>query len=187
MARQKVMVLVGAESSGKTTLAWQLAAHFQTVWQPEFLREYLNRKAEHCPGFHFAKVPLISAAEAEHMAYAQLAAESIFLRQHAERPCLFLDTDLLMNYLYYKIYFEESLLWMERVLREGNNRHYLLLSPDLPWEPDPQREGPHVKQQIFQHTAQLLSEWALPFSLVKGQGMQRWLSAVEVVQQICRG
>ena len=38
------IVLFGPESSGKTTLATQLAAHYKTTWVPEFARDYLQKK-----------------------------------------------------------------------------------------------------------------------------------------------
>ena len=38
------VVLFGPESTGKTTLSGQLARHYNTVWAPEFAREYLQDK-----------------------------------------------------------------------------------------------------------------------------------------------
>ena len=40
------IVLFGPESSGKTTLATQLAAHFNAQWVPEYMRIYLEKKWE---------------------------------------------------------------------------------------------------------------------------------------------
>lgn len=38
----KKVVVIGPESTGKSTLSEQLANHYQTVWVPEFARGYLE-------------------------------------------------------------------------------------------------------------------------------------------------
>jgi NadR type nicotinamide-nucleotide adenylyltransferase len=119
------VVVTGSESTGKTTLAKQLAEHFQTVWVPEFGRGYVAAHAG----------PL-TAADFDPIARGQAASEDSAYRS-APRSLVILDTDLLTTEVYADHYFGSCPAWVRKAVRERLGHLYLLTAPDVPWIPDP--------------------------------------------------
>src|SRR5690554_8219055 len=91
------VVLYGPESTGKTTLAAQLAAHYDTEWVPEYMRTYLERKWEE-------KKELITRDDLIPIAEGQLAHEAE-LAKKAEK-LLICDTNLLELKVYSEYYYD---------------------------------------------------------------------------------
>ena len=155
------VALLGAESSGKSTLAAALATHFDTVWVPEYLREFVDVKG---------RVPV----EEEQAGIARMQLE----REHAAalvaNRFLFCDTTPLMTAIYSRFYWgrvDEALAEMEQM------HHYaftLVTAPDSPWMPDGlQRESEAVRQQVHDEVVRTLDERAIPFMMVTGSLPQR--------------
>jgi NadR type nicotinamide-nucleotide adenylyltransferase len=118
------VVLTGSESTGKTTLARDLAIRHQTAFSPEFAREYVERK----------RAPL-ALDDVPPIARGQLAAEDQALR--AARRVLFLDTDLWSTVLYARHYYGSCPAWIEETARSRRGNLYLLNHPDVPWIAEP--------------------------------------------------
>ncbi len=164
---QKI-VLTGPESTGKTTLAQLLAAHFGTVWVPEFARGYLEGL-----GRPYGPDDLLEIAD------GQIAQEESFSKKNT--GLLFLDTSL-----------EVVKVWSEyrfgschpRILEHWSRRRhelYLLCRPDLPWTFDPLRENPGDRDVLFEiYRAELLS-LGVVFQELSGQGEDRFQNALRVV------
>jgi NadR type nicotinamide-nucleotide adenylyltransferase len=127
------VVVTGAECTGKTTLAQQLAAHYEIPWLPEFARLFVEQKG----------TP-VEPADVAIIARGHLQQEEAALRD-APRLLVF-DTDLISTCLYSRYFFGEC---PEDILRLSVEREadlYLLAEPDIPWVPDPdQREGPETR------------------------------------------
>jgi len=167
------VVLYGAESTGKTTLARRLAERFGTVWVPEFGREYLDRKAPADPLAAFSPddVPVIAAG--------QVAAEDRLARE-ANR-LLFCDTDLLTTRVYSELYFGSC---PQEVVAEGMRRPYQLyvwLTPDSAHVADAQRRGRHRDPGVVRRFGELLVEKGAPFVEVGGSWEERFERAAEAV------
>ena len=127
------VVLIGAESTGKSTLAAQLAKRYKTVWAPEFLRQFV------C-----AKGGLPEEKDVYAIAHGHLEQEAHLLPQ--AKHVLFLDTDLINTCVYQRIYFETCPGWVEDNAIAHRGDLYIFTEPDIPWEPDPgQREGPEAR------------------------------------------
>ena len=101
MERLLRVVLTGSESTGKTTLAADLAAHYRTVWSPEFARAYADRK----------KGPL-DRSDVEPIARGQIAGEDEAARRAGR--LLILDTDLLSTVVYGRHYYGRFPEWIEK-------------------------------------------------------------------------
>ena len=120
----KRVVLIGAESTGKTTLAEGLAAHYETVWAPEYLREFVERKGA-----------LPEPSDTRLIAQGHLAQEEALTPQ-AHRV-LFLDTDLISTCVYHRYYFGPCPPWLERLSAQRSADLYLLTDTDIPGPPTP--------------------------------------------------
>ena len=143
------IAITGPESSGKTTLARALAAHFGVPWVPEFAREYLKDLDR-----PYVKEDLLCIAE------GQLEAER---RIASGRPSMLVcDTDLLVIRIWSQEKFERVDPRLEELVRGTEYHHTLLCKPDLPWEPDPLRENPHDRDRLFGIYEQELTPSAAP-------------------------
>jgi NadR type nicotinamide-nucleotide adenylyltransferase len=130
------VVVSGSESTGKTTLAADLASHYGTVSSPEFAREYLERK----------RSPL-DDSDVEPIARGQIAGED----EAATRASglLILDTDLVSTVVYSRHYYGRCPEWIAEAARSRLADLYLLLQPDVPWVPDGNlRDRPAARDEL---------------------------------------
>jgi NadR type nicotinamide-nucleotide adenylyltransferase len=132
------VVVSGSESTGKTTLAGDLASHYGTAWAPEFAREYLERKGS----------PL-DDSDVEPIARGQMAGED----EAATRASglLILDTDLVSTVVYSRHYYGRCPEWIAEAARSRLADLYLLLQPDVPWVPDGNlRDRPAARHELHE-------------------------------------
>jgi nicotinamide riboside kinase len=167
------VVVMGPESTGKTTLASDLSAHFATTWTSEYLRLYLDAKASACEP---DDLPLVVAG---HVAVEAAAA------RRATRV-LFCDTDPLMTAVYSRFYYGHLPEWLDEAASARRADHYLLLDCDVPWVADPQRDAPHARQEILALCRDELERRHLPFTLVSGAWDRRLASARQIVDGLLR-
>ena len=154
--------IFGPESTGKTTLARQLAEHFHTLWVPEFARTWLEHKGG---DVELADMPIIVRG--------QVAAEEALARQC--HRVLFCDTDPAV-----------TALWSERLfsrveLPQLERRYHLtlLLEPDLPWEADPVRYLPQEGREFHSRCRELLARQGRRVVEIKGERLPQAIAAVE--------
>jgi NadR type nicotinamide-nucleotide adenylyltransferase len=136
--RLRRLTLVGAESTGKTTLAALVAARFGTVWVAEAARE----QAE-------AKGGVLTAADVEPIARRHLAAADRAAAR-ARGGLLVLDTDLVSTVVYARHYYGECPAWIEREAGRRLADLYLLCHPDIPWLPDPVRDRGDRRDELHE-------------------------------------
>ncbi len=170
------VALLGAESSGKTTLAAALAAHFHTVWVPEFVRDYL----EDGPNIDYTAADLhaIGAGQrALERAYAPLS-----------NGLLFCDTDALTTATWAELYFGENHVppGLTRFAHADRYPLTLLLAPDLPWVPDGTRDRPDQAQR--EHHFNRLRHWLekanRPYVVISGKSDARFNTARQAVEAL---
>lgn len=167
--------LFGAESSGKSTMAAHLAEAFQTVWVPEVWRDLYVKHGHRWEPEHVLDV-----------ATAQLNAEALAARQ-ANR-LLFCDTDALMTLVYARTAFGSAPPWLEAYCDSPDYaaRYVatMLFAPDMPWEPDPVREGPEARARYFALFQAELDLRQIPYTLVAGSGRARERIGEAVAQAV---
>ncbi|MFZ6849818.1 AAA family ATPase [Undibacterium sp. RuRC25W] len=154
---QKIAIL-GAESSGKSALAEALAAHYKTLWVPEYLREFVQIEA---------RVP--QADEQLLIARTQMQREEQASLNAIE--WLFCDTTPLMTEIYSHHYFEVAETELLKLSSAHAERYAftLVTAPDFPWEADGlQRESPMVRQLIHEQLLEVLEEREIPHMLIEG-------------------
>ncbi|MFC0135340.1 nicotinamide-nucleotide adenylyltransferase [Massilia eurypsychrophila] len=170
MAVRRVAIL-GAESSGKSTLAAALAVHYRTVWVPEYLREFVEKHA---------RVPY----ESDQFRIAQVQME----REHAAAALadgwLFCDTTPFMTAIYSGVYWGRVDPLLCALDRLHNYAVTLVTAPDGPWVPDGlQRESAAVRQSVHEAVIDKLERRSIAYTLVTGSLEQRLPQAVRALEQ----
>lgn len=164
-------MITGPESTGKSSLAQALAAHYKTEWVPEYARTYLNEI-----GRPYQESDLLEIAK------AQLALEER-MASRANR-LLFCDTGMLVLKVWSEHAYGRCHPWILQKWQEHTYTQYLLPHIDLPWKPDPQREHPHLREHFFSLYKEQLEARQLPFQVISGQGEARIERAIKVIDKL---
>lgn len=172
------VVLYGPESTGKTTLTKQLAAHYKTLWVPEFMREYLEEKWK-------TEKQLVSKEDLLPIAKSQLALE----REASEKVdnLLICDTNLLELKVYSEYYYNgfcPEFIRNEAI--KDNGSFYLLTYIDIPWEPDILRDRPNDREEMFCIFEAELKKHGFPYKILKGNEKERFDKAVEIIDTLLK-
>ena len=163
--------LTGAESTGKTTLAAALAAHYETVWVPEAVRLWVDEAAR-----------LPTYADLDAIARRHLARVDAARAQAT--GVLVLDTDLVSTVLYARHLFGRCPAWIEAASAEHAADLYLLCAPDFPWVPDPgQRESAETRAFFQPRFEAELQRRGVPFAHVAGAPAERLAAAVAAIER----
>lgn len=164
------IVVTGSESTGKTTLAREIAAALDTIWLPEFSRIYAEASDQ----------PL-SAATVEPIARGHMAAED------AAAPfatgALVLDADLVSTTVYSEHYYGFCAPWIMAAARERLGALYLLAETDLPWEADGVRDQPETRAIVHQRFVDRLQELGARVAPVRGVGSERLTHALKAIAE----
>ena len=173
MNNTKLICILGAESTGKTTLAQALAAHFDCPWVPEYLRAFCEVRRR-TPRQH--EQALILETQVIHEMSATLTA------QRLSRPYVFCDTAPLLTAIYSEFVFDDTSLYTRA--RELHSRYALtlLLAPDINWVADGmQRDGAHVREPITHLIERELAEINATVVRISGQGDARVQAATRAI------
>ena len=162
------IVVTGSESTGKTTLAGQLAERYGTVATPEFSREYAEER----------RVPL-DRHDVEAIAVGQIALEERY-RPRAN-GMLVLDTDLFSTVVYGPHYYGMLAPWIERMAIERRGDLYLLMDIDVPWSADAIRDRGAQRPEMHALFTGMLERYRLPFVTISGGWAERFDRAVMAI------
>lgn len=170
------VVLFGPESTGKTTLSKHLAHHYNTVWAPEYAREYLqnkwNNERKTCENSDL--IPI---------AIGQMKLENE-LAKKADK-ILICDTDLLETKVYseqfYGGFVDEKL---EEAAAINQYDLYLLTYIDTPWEKDDLRDRPEERLEMFNAFESALKKYKRPYITLKGDKTTRLKTAIKAIDKI---
>jgi len=165
------VAITGPESTGKSTLAQQLAAHYQTIWVPEFARTYI------------AELPQrYTPTDIENIARGQLATLEAALP--SARELLFADTDLLVIKIWFTHAFGYCPAWILEALEKQDFNFYLLMNIDLPWQADEQREHPHLRQFFYDWYKTELQQYNFNFAEISGSYEMRLNNALTAIKKL---
>lgn len=155
------VAVLGAESSGKSTLCEALACHYGTVWVPEYLREFVDTRGR--VPFESDQYPIASTQRVRENEAAARA-----------QRFLFCDTTPLMTALYSRQYWNRVDPQLARLDSRHDYAWTLVTAPDSPWEPDGlQRESEEVRQKVHRMLVETLEARAIPYVLLEGSLAQR--------------
>jgi NadR type nicotinamide-nucleotide adenylyltransferase len=169
------VVVAGPESTGKTTLVRELAAHFSTAWAPEFARDHLARKYAGA-----ALSPPCREEDLPEIAHGQLAAEDEAARRSS--GLILCDTDLYATCFYAEEYFGACPGWIQTTAAARRYDLHLLLDANVPWVADPQRDLPHRRVVMLAWLRRALASDGRPHRLVSGGWEERRRSAMAAVE-----
>lgn len=164
------IVLLGPESTAKTTLARQLAKYYNSIWLPEFGRKYLlkiNRPYNYDDVVYIAKM--------------QYLREKLYLKK--TKNTLFVDTDLINIEVWFEEVYNKKPKWLEQKMSEIFADFYLLCKPDIQWQPDTVREnGGIMRNYLFEIYKNKLIEYQLNYAIISGSGNIRFKNCVHEIR-----
>lgn len=170
------VVLFGPESTGKTTLSKQLARYYNTVWAPEFARDYLQKKWNN-------ERKTCEAEDLIEIAFGQIKLENK-LAKKADKV-LICDTDLLETKVYSEEYYggfvDENL---DKAAKKNQYDLYLLTYIDTPWEEDDLRDRPGLRLEMFTAFENALKKHNRNYILLKGDKETRLKNATKAIDKI---
>lgn len=167
----KRIVLTGPESTGKTTMAHQLAKHFHTNWVEEYGREYFVKHGG-----------IRELSDLSRIAEGQARLEEEALR--SANKWLFCDTDLIVTQVWSEIYFKQC---PQEVIDLSRTRRYdlhLLMDIDIPWEDDGTREFPQLRDWHFKRLKAELEQRKLPYMVISGNYEERLEACIQAVRRL---
>jgi NadR type nicotinamide-nucleotide adenylyltransferase len=167
----KKIVVIGPESTGKSTLCEQLATKYKTAWVPEYARKYLLELGR---PYHYDDLLVIARGQVE---------QEDRLCVTLKTPLVFIDTDMYVMKVWCEFVFGKchSYILDEIVKRKYDT--YLLCNTDLPWVADELREYPDLesRERLFHIYKDLMINQSTPWAEISGDYEQRLQKAISMV------
>ena len=174
----KKIVIIGPESTGKSTLCELLAQHYNTQWCPEFAREFL---LTHGTDYTYDDL--------QYIAKGQLAMEDEYINTTKGSPLLFIDTEMYVIKVWCEFVFGKCHRWVLDQIIERKYDLYLLCNTDLPWVKDELREYPDLKtrDQLYHIYKDIMINQSTPWVDINGDYDERLQKAIKAVDQLMAG
>ena len=169
------VVVIGPESTGKSTLSAQLATHYQTVWVPEYARQYLEELPR-----PYERHDLLTIAE------GQLALEDKLAEQ--ANKVLICDTDLHVINFWSEHKYGGTDPWIVKQVASRHYDLYLLTYIDIPWEEDPLREypDPAIREYFYDIYKKIVNASGTPWVEIRGSMEERISLATAAVDNLLK-
>jgi len=170
----KKIVVIGPESTGKSTLCEQLASEYKTDWVPEFARNYLLNL-----GRPYTFEDLLVIAKGQIHAEDQLAGTT-------NASLIFIDTDMYVMKVWCEFVFGKCHSFILDEIAHRMYDAYLLCNTDLPWVADELREYPDLESRelLYQMYKDLMINQQTPWFEIKGNSENRLHDAVKTVHRV---
>ncbi len=165
---------MGPESTGKSAISAFLARHYQTVWVPEFARGYCQELG-HDPGFEDERL----------MLQGQLALEDSLIP--LANRLIFCDTMFLTVKIWSEFEFHSYPTEVDTELAHRSYDFFLIMNIDLPWEDDPLRNFPNLREHFMQVHLKEVKALGKPYAIISGFGPEREQNAIREVEQFLAG
>jgi NadR type nicotinamide-nucleotide adenylyltransferase len=188
MQQLKKIVIIGPESTGKSTLCELLAKHYQTKWVLEYAREYLLAN-----GKEYSYEDLLTIAKGQlaledetsfQLPISSFQPPNLPLTTHSPQ-LLFIDTDMYVMKVWCEFVFGKCHQWIIDQITERKYDLYLLCNTDLPWVKDELREYPDLetREKLFHVYKDILINQSTPWAEIKGSNEKRLQTAIDVVDR----
>ncbi len=169
------ITLYGPESTGKTTLSQQLAEHFNTVWIPEFARDYLQEKLDN-------EQKICDESDMLPIAIGQTKIENEALE--VSNRFLFCDTNSMVTKVFSEIFYGYCDEELEEAVKNHHYDLFFLTNIDVPWEEDGLRDSPDNREQTFKTFQKALDDYKKPYILLTGNKEERFEKAIKIVEDL---
>ncbi|MEN2750844.1 ATP-binding protein [Psychrobacter sp. FBL11] len=174
------VAILGAESTGKTTLCRDLATHFGSLWVPEYMRIYLQEKWDNeqmtCTWDDL--LPIAQGQIKLENKLAQQVAQDFLSRLGTEtvtdtQKYLFCDTSLFELMVYSNWYYGDCPLALKQAALAHHYDLILLTDVDIPWVADDLRDSPYEREEISAYFENQLNSHDKKFKRVSGNREER--------------
>lgn len=170
--KPKIIVITGAESTGKSTLTERLANHFEVTYIPEIAREYvenLNRKYTY--------------SDVENIAKMQIAKFDSISKSDA--PYIFVDTWLIVTKIWFEFVYNKTPDWLIREILKTKIHLFLVCDIDLPWIYDHVRENGGENRRILQNKyIENIKNFGFDYKIVSGIDDERFNCALNYLGEL---
>ena len=185
----KKIVIIGPESTGKSTLSELLAKHYNTEWCPEYAREYLLTH-----GTNYSFVDLLTIAKGQValedscellVVSGQKKTNNLQLTPN-NYPLLFIDTDMYVMKVWCEYVFGKCHTYIDEQIAQRKYNLYLLCNIDLPWVQDELREYPDEapRRELYAIYKNILENQPVPWVDISGNYEERLQKAIEAVDRM---
>ena len=146
------VAIIGPESTGKSTLARELAEQFKGTYVPEYAREYVERKGR---------------KELTYDEVCEIAREQI--KSISEAGFYFFDTELIVTKVWLEYAFGKVPEWLVDAIKTYPMDLYLLTYPDIPWVPDPARYNGSqaMREELFVRYEEEVKATGVPYYVIR--------------------
>ena len=178
----KKIVVIGPESTGKSTLCGYLADYYNTLWCPEFAREYL---LENGTAYTIDDLITIAKGQLDAVQKYTRALQSQIDQTGIVKP-LIVDTDMYVMKVWAEYVFGTCPTFILNEINKQDYDLYLLCKPDIPWVKDALREYPDEKprQELFQIYKDILINQQTPWVEISGGFETRNQKAVAAIDAL---
>ena len=146
--------IIGPESTGKSTLATYLAERYDAGLVPEYAREYMESLA---PSYAYTYDDVVAIAQQQ---VQQMAEQD-------EHEVVFYDTELIITKVWFLHKFGRCPDFLLKAIEQYPMDVYLLCYPDMPWQPDPVRENPMIREYLFDWYEKEIQALGVPYYIIK--------------------
>lgn len=192
----KKIVVIGPEATGKSTLCEGLAAHYGTLWVPEYAREFLLQN-----GTDYTYEDLLTIAKGQQALEEEMATQLVKRHQTLaisepstansqpptvnSLPPLIIDTNQYVMKVWNEIVFGNCHPWVLKQAALAQYDLYLLCDVDLPWVQDGLREYPDhaMRRRLFLEYKDILINDGTPWAIISGTGAHRLQTAIQIINQ----
>ena len=179
----KKIVIIGPESTGKSTLCEKLAQHYHTSWCPEFAREYL---LEHGTDYSYDDLLTIAKGQVAQEEKCTVEMQQAMAAGKAASPLLFIDTEMYVMKVWCNFVFGKCHSWILNQIEERKYDLYLLCNVDLPWVKDELREYPDLerREQLYNIYKEIMLNQPVPWVDISGSYDERLQKAIQAVDKL---
>ena len=178
----KKIVIIGPESTGKSTLCEQLSKYYRAPLVKEYAREYLIIN-----GNNYTFENLLDIAKGQ-ISKEEIAIEEVnqTTNSYIIAPLVFIDTDMYVMKVWCEYVFNKCHNWILNTIVERKYDLYLLCNVDLPWVKDELREYPDLitREKLYHHYKDIMLNQSVPWIDISGNYEERLQKALDGVNSL---